>query len=158
MRWLECYDVCCINFASLGRRPQRRPRLAQFCLRFFCIIEKSGKYEATVLAFSQLQGSTIVIISPQVPGQHMWASAGPGPSSSTPKQWKSDGRVKINNSVSTTSPLTKSKKRKIKKAQQYKSARVSVLTGSEPRKRGKGQNEGFSTLLELNPSRQTICN
>ena len=43
----------------------------------------------------------------------MWASAGPGPSSSSPKQWKSDGRVKIYNSVSARSPLTKSKGKKI---------------------------------------------
>ena len=43
----------------------------------------------------------------------MWASAGPGPSSSSPKQWKSDGRVKIDNFVSARLPLTKSKKKKI---------------------------------------------
>ena len=40
----------------------------------------------------------------------MWASAGPGPSSSSPKQWKSDGHVKIYNSVRARSSLTKSKK------------------------------------------------
>ena len=43
----------------------------------------------------------------------MWASAGLGPSSSSPKQWKSDGRVEIYNSVSGRSPLTKSKETKI---------------------------------------------
>ena len=62
---------------------------------FFYIFEKSGKNEATDLAVSQLQGSTVPIISAHVPGQHMWASVGPGPSPSSPKQWKSDGRVKI---------------------------------------------------------------
>ena len=46
---------------------------------FFCIFEKSGKNEATDLAVSQLRGSTIAIISAHVPGQHMWASADPGP-------------------------------------------------------------------------------
>ena len=40
----------------------------------------------------------------------MWACA--GPSSRSPKQWKSDGRVKIYNSVSVRSPLTKSKNKK----------------------------------------------
>ena len=80
---------------------------------FFCICEKSWKNEATDLAVSQLRGSTIAIITAHVPGQHMWASAGPGPSSSSPKQWKSDGRVKIYNFVSARSPLTKFKKKKL---------------------------------------------
>ena len=44
--------------------------------------------------------STIAIISAHAPGLHMWASAGPGPSSSSPKQWKSVGRVKLYNAVS----------------------------------------------------------
>ena len=43
----------------------------------------------------------------------MWASAGLGLSSSSPKQWKSDDHVKIYNSVSVRSPLTKFKKEKI---------------------------------------------
>ena len=43
----------------------------------------------------------------------MWASAGPGPSSSSPKQSKLDASVKIYNSVSARSPLTKSKKKNI---------------------------------------------
>ena len=88
-------------------------------LRFFCTFEKSGKNESTDLAVSQLQNSTIAIISAHVPGPYMWASAGPDPSSSSPKQCKSDDRVEIYNSVSARSPLTKSKKEKIR-AQQYK--------------------------------------
>ena len=80
---------------------------------FFCIFEKPEKNEAADLAVSQLRGSTIAIISAHVLGQHMWASVGPGPSSSSPKQCKSDGRVKIYNSVSARSPLTKSKKKEI---------------------------------------------
>ena len=87
---------------------------------------------------SQLRGSTIAIISAHVPGPHMWASAGPGPSSSSPKQWKSDGRVKIYNSVSTRSPLTKSKKKKYREHSNINSARVSALTGSVPRKMSEG--------------------
>ena len=39
--------------------------------RFFCIFEKSGKNEATDLAVNQLRGSTIIIISAHVPGQHV---------------------------------------------------------------------------------------
>ena len=70
-----------------------------------------------------LGGSTIAIISAHVPGPHMRASAVPGQSS--PKQWKSDGRVKIDNSVSTKSPLTKYKKRNIIESSNIK-ARVSV--------------------------------
>ena len=85
-------------------------------LRFFCIFEKSGKNETTDLAVSQLRGSAIAIISAHVPGQHMWSSAGQGLSSSSPKQCKSDGCVKIYNSVSARSPLTKSKKKKIIKS------------------------------------------
>ena len=38
-----------------------------------------------------------------VPGPHMWVSAFPGPSTSSPKQWKSDGCVKIYNSLSVSS-------------------------------------------------------
>ena len=55
----------------------------------------------------------------------MWARAGPGPSSGSPKQWKSDGRVKTYNSVRARSPLTKSKEKKLLRAQQYK--RVAFL-------------------------------
>ena len=43
----------------------------------------------------------MAIISVYVPGQHMLASAGLGPTPSAPKQWKLDGSVKIYNSVST---------------------------------------------------------
>ena len=71
------------------------------------------KFEATNLAVSQDRGSTIAIISAYVPGTHMWASAGQGLSSSSPKQRKSDGRVKIYNFVSARSPLTKSKRKNI---------------------------------------------
>ena len=69
---------------------------------------------------SQPRGSTIARISAIVPGQHMSASAGPWPgqSSSSPKDWKSDGHVKIYNSVSARSPLTKSKEKKNR--EQYK--------------------------------------
>ena len=64
----------------------------------------------------------------------MWASAGQGPSSSSPKQCKSDGRVKIYNSVSARSPLTKSKKKNYSERSNIKSVHVSALTGSVPRK------------------------
>ena len=87
------------------------------------------------MAVSQLRGSTIAIISAHVPGPHMSASAGPGPTSSYPKQCKSDGRVKIYNSVIARSPLTKSKKRKIIESTAKYTARVSVhcaLTGLVP--------------------------
>ena len=52
----------------------------------------------TDLTVSQLWFLTIAIISVDVPGKHMWLSAGPGPSSGSPKQWKSDSHVKIYNS------------------------------------------------------------
>ena len=75
------------------------------------------KNEATDLAVSQLRGFTIAITPAHVPGQHMiWASAGQGPSSSSPKQCKLDGRVKISNSVSARSPLTNPKKKIIESA------------------------------------------
>ena len=76
-------------------------------LNFFCIFEKSGMNEATDLVVSQLWGSTTATISAHVPDLHMWPSAGQGPISSSPKQWKSDGCVKIYNS-----PLTKSTREK----------------------------------------------
>ena len=77
---------------SPGHEPQKSLLRG---LRYFCIFEKSGINEATDLAVSQLRGSTIAIISAHVPGQHMWASADPGPSSRSPKQWKSDGPIMV---------------------------------------------------------------
>ena len=71
----------------------------------------------------------------------MWASPGPGPSSSSPKQWKSDGRVKIYNSVSARLPLTKSKKKNYRERSNIKSARVSARTGSVPRKMAAARQE-----------------
>ena len=42
----------------------------------------------------------------------MWASAGPGASSSSPEQWESDVRVKIYKSVSARSSLACFEKKK----------------------------------------------
>ena len=63
-------------------------------------------------------------------------------------------RVNLENPVSATSPLTIrvtkfKKKKKLWRAQQYKSARVRELTGSAA--------ESFSTLLESKPGQQTHC-
>ena len=55
----------------------------------------------------------------------MWASAGPSLSSSSPKQWKSDGCVKIYNSVSTKLPRLNPRK-KIIESPAMEKARVSV--------------------------------
>ena len=89
---------------------------------FFLYFPDIRKTKATDLA---VRGSTIATISAHVPGQHMWASAGQGPSSSSPKQWKSDGRVEIYNSVSARLPLTKSKEKNYRECSNVK-ARVSV--------------------------------
>ena len=59
----------------------------------FFLYFRERKNEATDLAVSQLRGSAIAIISAHVAGPHMWASAGPGPSSSSPKQCKYDCSV-----------------------------------------------------------------
>ena len=88
---------------SLGPEPLKSLLL---CLCFFCILEKSGKKQATDLAVNKLLGSAIAEISAYVLGQHMWASAGQGPSSTSPKQWKSNRCFKIYNSVSERWPLT----------------------------------------------------
>ena len=112
---------------SPGHEPQKSLLRG---LRYFCIFEKSGINEATDLAVSQLRDFTIAIISAHVPNQHMWASAGPGPSSRSLKPCKSDGCVKIYNSVSATSPLTKSKKKKYRERSNIKCASASALTGS----------------------------
>ena len=128
---------------------------------FFSVFSRNQeKKEATDLAVSQLRGSAIAVISAHVPSQHMWASAGPGLSSSSPKQWKSDGRVKIYNSVSERVPLTKSKKKKIIESAAIqklsKSARVSALTGSVPCKMAKAL-QSFITHQKSNPCRPTLC-
>ena len=125
-------------------------------LRLFCIFEKSGKNKAIDLAVSQIRGSTSAIISAHVPGQHMWASVGPGPMARagvqvlTSKQWKSDGRVKIYNSVSTRLPLTK-----VQRAQQYKKLSCQCTDGLSTAQNGRGAAERFSTPQESNPRCQT---
>ena len=81
---------------------------------------------------------TIAIISAHMPGLHIWASAGPGPSSSSPKQWESDGCVKIYNSCQreiSTDEIQEEKN--YREHSNIKSARVSALTGSVPRKMAK---------------------
>ena len=60
------------------------------------------------MLIKQLINLELAIISAHVPCQHMWVRVGPGLSSSSPKQWKSeslglrlrDGCVKIYNCVS----------------------------------------------------------
>ena len=56
----------------------------------------------------------------------MCASVGQGPSSSPPKQWKLDGCVKIYNSVSTRSALTKSKQKQYYREHSNTKAHVSL--------------------------------
>ena len=124
-------------------------------LRFFCILEKSRNNQATDLAVSQLRGSTIAKISSYVPGQHVLASAGPGPSSSSPKQWKSGGSVKIYNFVSTRSLLTKSKKKNLSRAKQYEKRACQSTDGLT--QNGLGTAERFITDHKSNPSRPTHC-
>ena len=87
-------------------------------------------------------------LADDVPGPHMWASAGPCLSSSSPKQCKSDGRVQIYNSVSARSPLTKSKKKNYQERSNIKSASVSALTGrgSIPHKMAEAW-QGVSALI-----------
>ena len=86
---LDCIGVVLVNVLGsvLKKRRvyavQHEPKKSPFRgLRFFCFFEKSAIQRATDLAVSQLRGSAIAIISVPVPGQHMWASAGPGPRSS----------------------------------------------------------------------------
>ena len=83
--------------------------------------------------------------------QHMWASAGQGQSSSFPKQWKSDSCVQIYNSVSARMPLTKSKKKKCREHSNIKSARVTALTGSVPRKRSSRSFQHTSGIEPMSP-------
>ena len=83
----------------------------------------------------------MAIISADAPGLHIWpgASAGQGPSSSSPKQWILDGCVTIYNSVSATLPLTNPREKKDREHSNIKSKSVSALTGSVPRKMAKAQ-------------------
>ena len=88
----------------------------------------------------------------------MWASAGPGQSSSSPKQWKSDGHVKIYNSASARSPLTKSKKKKnYREHSNIKKHACQCTDGLSAMQNGRGAADSFSTHQESNPSRPTIC-
>ena len=87
----------------------------------------------------------------------MPAHLGQGPSSSSPKQWKSDGRVKIYNSVSARSPLTKSKKKKILESAAIYKCACQCTDGLSAAQNGRGAAERFSTHHESNPSRPTLC-
>ena len=99
----------CTNFrksetvASLGHEPWKSLWLG---LRFFCICKKSGKNEATDLVVSQLWGSIIAIISGHVPGQHMWPSAGPGQSSSSPQSLDQPRAQEFTKYIGQQVPLT----------------------------------------------------
>ena len=90
----------------------------------------------------------MAIISADAPGLHIWpgASAGQGPSSSSPKQWILDGCVTIYNSVSATLPLTNPREKKYREHSNIKSKSVSALTGSVPPKMAKAQ-QNVSALI-----------
>ena len=81
----------------------------------------------------------------------MWASVGPGPSSSSPKQCKLDGRVKIYNSVSARSPLTKSKKEKLYRAQQYKKRACQCTDGLSATQNGRGAGRRIQHCAGVEP-------
>ena len=89
-------------------------------------------------------------------GLHMWASARQGLSSSSPKQWKSDGRVKIYNSVSTSLPQTKSKKKNYRESSNLQSEHVSALTGSVPHKMAE-ELQSVSALIRNPTQSPTHC-
>ena len=71
--------------------------------------------------------------------------------------WKSDGSVKIYNSVSARLPLTKSKKKKYR-AQQYKKCVWECTDWLSATQNGLGAAKGFSSHQELNPYCLTLCN
>ena len=118
---------------------------------FSCIFEKSGKNYATDLVVTQLWGSAIAVISAHLPGQHTWASAGPDPSSSTPKQCKLNGCVKIYNSVSARSPLTKSKKKIFIERAAISKRECQCTDWLNAMQNGRGTAECFITHQESNP-------
>ena len=116
--------------AAAGQQQGREPLKSLWQgLDFFCIFEKSEKNQAADLVVSQLLGSTITANSSYVPGQHIRANGGQGPRSSSPKQWKLDGHLKIYRSVSTRLPLTKSKKKQIVEGNYRKHKERKELSG-----------------------------
>ena len=101
-------------------------------LCFFCISRNQGKKNtATDLAVSQFLGSTIDIISAQVPGQHMW----PGPyfkfSKTVEVGWLHQDLQFCQREVATDKIQ---EKKNYREHSNIKSARVSALNGSVPRK------------------------
>ena len=89
----------------------------------------------------------------------MWASAGPGPGSKCSKT------VEVVCSYSELKPRPCQReiatdeiqeKKNYRERSNIKSARVSALTGSVPRKMAAARAEGFSTVQESNPCLQTI--
>ena len=123
------------------------------------------KNEATDLVVSPLWGSTIDIISAHVPGQHMWASAGQGMRAlAIVHIVQTSGSQMVMLRFITLSARDhhwpNPREKKLWREQQYKSARVSALTGSVPSKmleNGPGAAEGFSSLLGSKSSCPTLC-
>ena len=123
------------SVTSQGHEPSKHLLLG---LRFFCIFEESGKNEATDLAVCQLRGSTIAIISAHVPGQHMWASADPGPTTKLTQVLQNSASWMVVLRFTTLSARDRHwrnpRKKNYRERSNIKSARVSALTGSVPRK------------------------
>ena len=84
----------------------------------------------------------------------LWASAGQGPNSSSPKQCKSDGCVKIDNSVRARLPLRKSNENQSAEIWNHAYQCIDWLSA---RQNGQKAAEGFSALLESNLSHLTLC-
>ena len=86
-----------------------------------------------------LRGSTITITTPICQASTCGQLVAKGQTPSAPKQWKSDVHIKSYKPVSARLPLTKSKKKSYRGCSNIKSACVSALTGSVPRKMAEGQ-------------------
>ena len=82
---------------------------------------------------------------------------GQGPSSSSRKQWKSDGIVKIYNSVSTKRHWHNPRKQKLWRALQYKKCVCQCTDGLSATQNGLGTAEDFSTLQESNQCLPILC-
>ena len=96
----------------------------------------------TDLAVSQLQSSTIAVISAHMPGLHLWASAGLGPSSSSPKQWKTGSQMVMLRFTTLSARdchWRNPRKKNYRECSNIKSACVSALTDSVPHKMAKAQ-------------------
>ena len=131
-------------------------------LSFFVYFREIRKKEATDLTVNQLRGSTIVIISAHLPGHTCHATCGRVRALARVQVLQNSGSQMVVLRFTTMSSRDRHwrnpRKTNYRECSNIKSARVSALTGSMPRKMAEALQSDSTSHQELNPSRPTLGN